>query len=61
MYPKNAQECHCGEDEHRPLAVVIACPPWDAMQKSLLWSVVDWKAMRTPLSKLVPTFDVEHT
>ena len=26
MYPKNAKECHCGEDDHRPLALVMVYP-----------------------------------
>ena len=36
-------------------------PPWDALQKCPLWSAKEWKAIRTALSKPVPTIDVELT
>ena len=36
-------------------------PPWDAVQKCPLWSAEEWKAVKTALSKPVPTVDVELT
>ena len=36
-------------------------PPWDAMQKCPLWSAEEWKAVKTALSKPVPTVDIELT
>ena len=34
---------------------------WDAVQKCPLWSAEEWKAVRTALSKPVPTVNVELT